>query len=60
MIDWNILLQQHPDIAKWALILFLISEGLGMLPTTITNASSVSQLLFNGAKALLKSSGIIK
>lgn len=41
MIDFNALLAQHPEIAKYLLILFVVSEFLGMLPETITKATGV-------------------
>lgn len=47
IIDFNALLAQHPEIAKYLLILFCLSEGLAMLPATITRANSVCQLIAN-------------
>jgi hypothetical protein len=46
MIDWNALLANHPDIAKYLLLLFAISEGLSLVPETITKATGVIQLLY--------------
>lgn len=47
MIDWNQLLSAHPAIAKWLLILFVISEGLALIPKSILQADSIIQLIMN-------------